>query len=277
MACYDFCQSSYLFLSTSQFQTYIYCLMNARQLTHITSVVPLVLMLAMGCAGPSAAHRPTAVHTGYAYAFLSRPADRVQDKNLQRARKMRGKAREHYMKAWKAGMAALEARHPGFGDALMKNPGDAITVTTMEDINLLYWTAASLGSAIGLSKDNPEMLIRLAQLNTLAYRVVELDSTYNNGGGYELMMVIEAGRPAMMGGSVALAKHYYEQSLAISNGKSAGAFVSYGEAICVQEQDRETFTEMMERALAVKGGGIMNRMAKRRAKWLLSKVDDLFL
>jgi hypothetical protein len=236
-----------------------------------------MLFLAMGCAGPGAAHRPTAVHTGYAYAFLSRPADRVQEKNLQRARKMRGKAREHYVRAYDAGMAQLEARHPGFGDALMKNPGEAIAATTMEDINLLYWTAASLGLAIGLSKDNPEMLIRLAQLNTLAHRVVDLDSTYSNGGGYELMMTIEAGRPAMMGGSVALAKHYYELSLAISEGKSAGAFVGYGEAICVQEQDRETFIAMMERALAVKGGGIMNRLAKRRAKWLLTKIDDLFL
>ncbi|MFC1620068.1 TRAP transporter TatT component family protein [Candidatus Neomarinimicrobiota bacterium] len=251
--------------------------MKAKRFEHIASVIPLMLFLAIGCAGPSAAHRPTAVHTGYAYAFLSRPADRVQEKNLQRARKMRGKAREHYVRAYEAGMGELEARHPGFGEALMKNPGEAITVTTMEDIDLLYWTAAALGSAIGLSKDKPEMLIRLAQLNTLAHRVVVLDSTYSNGSGYELMMIIEAGRPAMMGGSVALAKHYYEQSLTISQGKSAGAFVSYGESICVQEQDRETFIAMMERALAVKGGGIMNRMAKRRAKWLLTKIDDLFL
>jgi hypothetical protein len=237
----------------------------------------LIISLITGCAGPGAAHRPTAVHTGYAYAFLSRPADRVQDRNLQRARKMRARAKVQYIKAWEAGMAELEARHPGIGEALMKNPGEAIAVTTINDVDLLYWTAAALGSAIGLSKDNPAMLIRLAQLNTMAHRVVQLDSTYGDGSGFELMMVIEAGRPAMMGGSVALAKHYYKQSLAISQGKHAGAFVSYGEAICVQEQDRETFIKMMERALAVKGGGIMNRMAKRRAKWLLTRVDDLFL
>jgi hypothetical protein len=237
----------------------------------------LIISLMNGCAGPGAAHRPTAVHTGYAYAFLSRPADRVQEQNLQRARKMRGKAKEHYIKAWEAGMTELEARHPGISEALIKNPGEAITATTIEDVDLLYWTAAALGSAIALSKDNPAMLIRLAQLNTMAYRVVQLDSTYGNGSGFELMMILEAGRPAMMGGSVALAKHYYEQSLTISQGTHAGAFVSYGEAICVQEQDRDTFIAMMERALAVKGGGIMNRMAKRRARWLLSRVDDLFL
>ena len=77
--------------------------------------------------------------------------------------------------------------------------------------------------------------------------------------------------------SIKLAKHYYEQALSYSKGESAGLFVSYGEAICVQEQDREQFKVMMNKALSVKTGGVMNRMAKRRARWLLKRIDDLFL
>ncbi|MFB0517634.1 MAG: TRAP transporter TatT component family protein, partial [Candidatus Neomarinimicrobiota bacterium] len=134
-----------------------------------------------------------------------------------------------------------------------------------------------LGSAIGLSKDKPEMLIRLPQVGALAHRVTELQPDYLEGAAYELLMVYEASRPAMMGGSLALAKHYYEQALSYSQGKSASLFVSYGEHICVQEQDREQFKAMMNRALAVKAGGITNRLAKRRARWLLKRIDDLFL
>ncbi|UCD37667.1 MAG: hypothetical protein JSW54_12730 [Fidelibacterota bacterium] len=236
-----------------------------------------VIVLATGCAGPQAAHRKTAVHTGYAYAFISKRAARVQEKNLQRSRKMYGRARQHYVKAFEAGLAQLEARHPGFEETLMTNPGEAIAMTAVEDAPLLYWTAAALGSAIGLSKDRPDMLIRTGQIGTLAHRVTELQPDYMDGAAFELLMIYEASRPGMMGGSITLAKHYYEQALSYSKGHSAGLYVSYGEAICVQEQDREQFKAMLEKALSVKAGGVMNRMSKRRAKWLLKRIDDLFL
>jgi len=230
-----------------------------------------------GCAGPGAAHRTAAIHTGYAYVFLTNKADRLKDEDLHKARKLYDKARRHYNKAWRQGLARLEQRHPGFTAALKENPGEAVQMTTVEDAPLLYWTAAALGSAIGLSKDQPEMLIRLPQVGTLAYRVTELRPDYQDGAAYELLMVYEASRPAMMGGSLALAKHYYGQALEISAGRSAGLFVGYGENISVQEQDRETFVAMMKRALAVKGGGAANRLARKRARWLLGRMENLFL
>ena len=121
------------------------------------------------------------------------------------------------------------------------------------------------------------MLIRLPQVGALAHRVTELQPDYMDGAAYELLMTYEASRPAMMGGSLTLAKHYYEVALSYSQGRSAGLFVSYGESICVQEQDRKGFVAMMERARAVKAGGVMNRMARKRARWLLKRIDDLFI
>ena len=237
----------------------------------------IVTVLAAGCAGPRAAYRKTAVHTGYAYAFLAKRAERVQENNLQRARKIFTRARKHYTRAYQAGLAGLDERHPGFTETLSRNPGQAVATATVEDVPLLYWTAAALGSAIGLSKDRPEMIIRLPQVGALAHRATELQPDYMNGALYELLMAYEASRPAMMGGSLALAKHYYEVALSYSQGNSAGLFVSYGEGICVQEQDREEFVAMMERALAVEAGGVMNRMARKRARWLLKRIDDLFI
>lgn len=235
------------------------------------------VILATGCAGPRTVHRKTAVHTGYAYVFLAKRAERIQENNLRRARKIYTRARKHYTKAYQAGLARLEERHPGFTAAMTQNPGEAVAMTTVEDVSLLYWTAAALGSAIGLSKDQPGMIIRLPQVGALAYRVTEMEPDYMDGAAYELLMVFEASRPAMMGGSLALAKHYYELAYSCSQGRSAGLFVSYGESICVQEQDREQFIEMMERALGVKAGGVTDRLAKRRARWLLKRIDDLFL
>ncbi len=237
----------------------------------------IAAILLSGCAGPNAARRQSAFHTGYAYAFLSAKADRLVDENYFKAQQKYEKARAHYIKGWERGMAGLEANHPGFGEALKKNPGDAIMMTDVGDLDLLYWTAASLGASIGLSIDKPDMLIRLPQVGIMAYRISELQPDYNNGAAWELLMAYEAGRPAMMGGSIKLAQHYYEEALKHSKGQSAGLFVSYGESICVQQQDKATFEEMINRALAVKGGGIINRMARSRAKWLLSRMDDLFL
>ncbi|MCH7521628.1 MAG: hypothetical protein IIB42_08045 [Candidatus Marinimicrobia bacterium] len=231
----------------------------------------------MGCAGPRVAHRRSAIHTGYAYVFLAARAERIEDENLTKARKLYRRANKHYTKAYQAGLKRLEKRHPGFNDTLTRNPGAAAAMATRQDVPLLYWTAASLGAAIGLSKDQPRMLIRLPQVGSLAFRVTELWPDYMDGAAYELLMVYEASRPAMMGGSIALAKHYYEQALTHSKGNSASLFVGFGENICVQEQDREAFVAMMDRALAVKAGGAANRVARKRARWFLSRIDDLFL
>ena len=53
--------------------------------------------------------------------------------------------------------------------------------------------------------------------------------------------------------------------------------MAYGESISVQEQDRETFIAMMNRALGVKGGGALNRISRKRARWLLGRIDELFI
>ncbi len=230
-----------------------------------------------GCAGPGAAHRRSAIHTGYAYAFLAQKADRLQDENLGKARKKYSKALKHYTQAYHQGLRQLEKRHPGFNELLAKDSGAAVALTDGTDADLLYWTAAALGAAIGLSKDKPDMLIRLPQVGAMAFRVTQIDPAYGDGSAFALLMVYEASRPAMMGGSVKLAKHYYRQALEYSAGNDASLYVSYAEVICVQEQDREAFLKNLKRALELKQGGMVNKIAKRRAKWLLERMDDLFL
>ena len=241
------------------------------------AVSGLIAALASGCAGPGATHRSAALHTGYAYVFLAAKAERLQDEHYYKALKKWQQARKHYVKGYEAGLAALEKRHPGFAAAINRMPAEAIAMTTADDVDLLYWTAASLGATIGLSKDRPGWIVRLPQVGSLAFRVTELDPGYGDGAGYQLLMVYEASRPAMMGGSVKLAKHYYKQALNYAGESSAALFVAYSETICVQEQDRKTFVAMLERALAVKTGGTMNKLSRRRARWLLDRIDELFI
>ncbi|MCK4578731.1 MAG: hypothetical protein KAU50_08065 [Candidatus Marinimicrobia bacterium] len=236
-----------------------------------------VFFLALSCAGSRVAHTGPALHTGYAYAFLITRAEKVQDDNYFKARKIRVRARRHYVKAFEAGLAKLEKRHPGFRDSLEKNPGGAVQTAGKVDVPLLYWTSASLGAAISLSKDRPEMLIKMPQVGALAFRITELWPDYEQGAAYQLLMIYEAGRPAMMGGSVKLAKHYYAKAREIAGDNSPSLLVAYAESICVQEQDRIKFVAMLEDALALKARGPANRLAHKRARWLLGRVDELFL
>jgi predicted anti-sigma-YlaC factor YlaD len=79
----------------------------------------------------------------------------------------------------------------------------------------------------------------------------------------------------------AITKHY-ERALQLSGGQRAGLFVAYAEAVAIPSQKREQFQELIERALAIDPDSrpsdrLANLLAQRRARWLLSRVDELFL
>jgi predicted anti-sigma-YlaC factor YlaD len=58
--------------------------------------------------------------------------------------------------------------------------------------------------------------------------------------------------------------------------------VSFAEAVCVQKQDLPQFESLLHRALAINPDAkpdwrLVNLIMQRRAKWLLSRTDELFL
>jgi predicted anti-sigma-YlaC factor YlaD len=68
----------------------------------------------------------------------------------------------------------------------------------------------------------------------------------------------------------------------LSRGELAAPMVSMAEIVSVGSQDRKEFTDLLNRALAIDVDAIpewrlTNLVMQRRAAWLLSRVDDLFL
>ena len=58
--------------------------------------------------------------------------------------------------------------------------------------------------------------------------------------------------------------------------------VSFAEAVCVQKQDLKQFEALLQQALAINPDAkpewrLANLVMQRRAKWLLSRKDQLFL
>src|SRR3954469_2391113 len=58
-----------------------------------------------------------------------------------------------YLRAKGYCLRAMEVRFPGVTAALLKDPAAALKPAKKEDVPLLYWMAASWGSAIGLGID----------------------------------------------------------------------------------------------------------------------------
>jgi hypothetical protein len=85
-------------------------------------------------------------------------ADEMEEQDLDKALALRARARRLYIRARDYGLRGLEVRYPDFGKSLRANPQAAVALTKVSDVPLLYWTAASWGLAISVSKDQPELI-----------------------------------------------------------------------------------------------------------------------
>jgi predicted anti-sigma-YlaC factor YlaD len=221
--------------------------------------------------------------TEYSYAFVGQRAERAFTESVGESNVLRGRSRRLYLRARAYGMRALEVRYPGFGAALDKDPPAALVRVRKRDVPLLYWTAAAHGLAISASKDDPEMIAQLPTAEAFIRRAMELDEAWNEGALPEFLIHIEAASQTASPAEVqARVRRYYDEALRLSGGRRASLFVSYAENSAIPAQNRAQFQELIERALHIDADGhpetrLANLLAQRRARWLLGRIDDLFL
>jgi predicted anti-sigma-YlaC factor YlaD len=89
-------------------------------------------------------------------------------------------------------------------------------------------------------------------------------------------------RPGGTGDPAARSRQHFERALALTKGQQAGPMLSFAEAVCVQKQDLKQFEALLKQALAINPDAqpdcrLVNLVMQRRAKWLLSRTDQLFL
>jgi len=220
--------------------------------------------------------------TQYAYAFVQGDADEKEDQDLAAAEELRGRARRLYLRARNYGLRGLEVRHPGFGPALRADAKTAVNAATRKDVPLLYWTALPWAAAISLSKDNPDLIADMPLVEAMMDRALALDEAFDNGALHTYFITYEMSRPGGTGDAAARSRQHFERALALSRGQQAGPMVSFAEAVCVQKQDVKQFESLLHQALAINPDlkpewRLGNLVMQRRAKWLLSRTDQLFL
>lgn len=220
----------------------------------------------------------------YAYAYVDYPAHVAADEDLERARALRARARRLYLRGYWYGIRAIERAYPGLGEALLANPSAAVRAVRSthagRDVPLLYWTAASLGLAISVSRGDAALLARLPEVRALLDRAIELDEAWDAGALHEFEVTLAGTVPGEL--DVESIRRHFDRAVELSRGRTAGVYLAYAEAVSVPRQDAAEFHALIARALAVDVDAepqnrLVNQLARRRALWLASRVDELFL
>ena len=253
----------------------------------VKAAVPFSLKLTEGLLNENPRHEGLLLaaaggFTQYAYAFVQEDADELEDKDLAAAEELRGRARRLYLRARNYGLRGLEVRHKGFEKTLRADPKQAVRLAAVKDVPLLYWTALSWAGAVSLSKDNPDLIGDMPIVEAMMDRALALDEAFGDGAIHTYLITYEMSRPGETGDPAARSRQHFERALALTKGLQAGPMVSFAEAVCVQKQDLKQFQALLQQALAINADAkpdcrLVNLVMQRRAKWLLSRTDQLFL
>ena len=224
----------------------------------------------------------TSGFTQYAYAFVQQDADEQEGKDLTAAGALRQRAARLYLRAHDYGLRGLAVAHPDFPALLRRDPAAAARLCNAADVPLLYWTAASWCAAISLAKDRPALIAELPMAEALIDRAVALGGDFDHGAIHTFLITFEMSRVGAAGDPAARAEAHFNRALALAGGTQSGPFVALAEAVCVQKQDRTRFQSLLNQALAVDADAqpasrLVNLVMQRRARWLLSRTDELFL
>jgi hypothetical protein len=85
-----------------------------------------------------------------------------------------------------------------------------------------------------------------------------------------------------MGGSAERAWQHWQRALELSGGERASTYVTWASNVSLRKQDRVEFLDLLDKALQIDPDKVpaerqANLLQQRRARFLLSRVDELFL
>jgi hypothetical protein len=222
------------------------------------------------------------LYTQYAFGFIAADAEALQRDSYDRSKELNDRAFKLADRGKSYCWRGLEVKFRGISQALKADAAHALARTKKENVELLYWSAASLGAAISAGGlDHPDLLIDWPVVRALAERAIALDEAWSNGALPELMITVESQNEAL-GGSEDRARRYFARAIEIQRGSSPGPYVALAAGLVKNKQDRAEFTRLLEHALAIDpdkdpSHRLATLITQKRARLLLERIDDLFL
>ncbi len=221
--------------------------------------------------------------TQYAGGFIKQDADRLaiddyteSERQYKRVRKLSLRGRDYMLRA-------LDTREHGLEKALRQQHFDGLAKLTRKDVPLLYWTAAAWGSAISVSKNDPDLIAEIPIVEALIDRAFELQPDYNNGELHGFLITYETIRSGLSDQERSRRiKHHFDKAIELSDASQAAPYIAYAEAVSIQTQDYKEFKSLLNSALSIDVNThpetrLVNIIMQERARWLLATADEFFL
>jgi hypothetical protein len=224
-------------------------------------------------------------YVGYSYGYVEDQIELLDEGDFDEETRLQTRARYLYLRGHYFAIRYLNNCHSGYAEAKQAGLEEfkrwlAQNFTSKDDAPALFWAGYTLGSAINVSRDDPNMIADLSFARAMMERQVELDPEYYNGGGVTFLAVVNAGFSEAMGGNPERGRELFEQSLQITNRTFLLTQYNYAKTYAVQTQNRELFEQLLREV--IDAGDIShenrlpNKIAQRRARRLLAQADELF-
>ncbi|MET0342658.1 MAG: TRAP transporter TatT component family protein [Polyangiales bacterium] len=226
-------------------------------------------------------------YVGYANGWVEAEYEvAYQAGDLDKADRLRQRARLMYLRAHNLALACMRRRDAGIDAALKSNEERALPryleqhYKGKDDVAPLFWTGMALGAAINMSLDQPDLIAEMPSAKAIVQRVKALDDTFFQGSAYLFLATMDSAFPAALGGNPDAGRALFEEGLRKTGRKNHLMQVAYARVYAVNTQNRELFVKLLTEVIEAPDQGsevrLSNKVARRRAERYLAHVDDLF-
>lgn len=149
------------------------------------------------------------------------------------------------------------------------------------DVPGIFWAAFGLGGYLNLAFDKPDAIAQLPRVEAMMKFVAAADPGFFHGGADMFLGTLYGGRARILGGDPEQSRRHFENALRINGGAFLMTQVFFARSYAVQTQNEALFSELLAEVERVPLDDfprlrLVNAIAKRKAKLLFAKKDDLF-
>ena len=216
----------------------------------------------------------------YSYGVIMEENDRLIDNEYLKALQGYKKANILFNESKILSKEILNEKYPNFEEWLSNK---IIIEFNKADIFDLYWLAAATGGSIKSSRGNPFELIYLPQVKKLLNTAIAIEPTWGSGALYSALLTYTTSRTDLTTDALRDSVNYYfNKAVEVSDSLDASPFLTYAESIHKPFQEKKEFEDKLNFILKMDNKRssnfeLSNLIAKKRAEWLLSKLDEYFI
>jgi tetratricopeptide (TPR) repeat protein len=223
--------------------------------------------------------------TRYAFGFVEEQIEDADKRyDFEEKEKYVKRAVDFYERGKTYALRLMEKNRKGFSQIVkgdLERFSSELRQLNSKHLPALFWVAYSWGSIINLKQSEPARLAELTRVELMMDRILELDERFFFGGAHLFYGIFFGGRPEMLGGDAEKAREHFEKAIQITKGKFLMAQYMLAKCYAFQIQNRELFEGTLQEIIEAPDDlfpdqRLANGIAKRRAKRLLARVNDLF-